>query len=47
LAIGTRLGIDAEMMSVEPDPSDPNTPALVILDWLGWIQGSILEEMGY
>ncbi|MEA2447392.1 MAG: hypothetical protein QOK47_1029 [Actinomycetota bacterium] len=47
LAIGTRLGIDSEMMSAEPDPSDPNTPALVILDWLGWIQGSILEEMGY
>jgi uncharacterized protein DUF2017 len=47
LAIGTRLGIDSEMMSAEPDPNDPDTPALIILDWLGWIQGSILEEMGY
>jgi hypothetical protein len=47
LAIGARLGVDAEMMASELDPTDPDTPALAVLHWLGWMQGSILEEMGY
>jgi hypothetical protein len=47
LAIGTRLDVDAEMMSIELDPDDPDAPALAVLHWLGWVQGAILDEMGY
>lgn len=45
LAIGTRLDVTQEKMEAELDPSDPDTPAMSVLHWLGWIQGSILEEI--
>jgi hypothetical protein len=45
LAIGTRLDVDEEMMSSEPDLKDPNAPAVAILHWLGWMQEMILEEL--
>jgi hypothetical protein len=43
LALGTRLEVDEEKMSAELDPDDPDGPALAILHWLGWLQGSMLE----
>ena len=43
LALGTRLEVDEEKMSVDLDPDDPESPALAILQWLGWLQGSMLE----
>lgn len=45
LAIGTRLEIDEEKMEKELDPQDPEGPALSVLHWLGWLQGSMLEEL--
>lgn len=45
LAIGTRIEVDEEKMERPYDPSDPEGPALSVLHWLGWLQGSILEEL--
>ena len=45
LAIGVRLEVDEGKMSRDPDPQDPEGPALSVLHWLGWIQESILKEM--
>ena len=45
LAIGSRLEVDEDKMGRTYDPSDPEAPALSVLHWLGWFQGSILEEM--
>ena len=45
LAIGTRLEVNEEKMARTYDPSDPEAPALSVLHWLGWLQGSMLEEL--
>lgn len=45
LAIGTRLEMTEEKMSVEPQPDDPEGPALSVLHWLGWVQESLLAAM--
>lgn len=45
LAIGTRLDVTEEAMESELDPADPDTPAMSVLHWLGWVQGSMLENM--
>ena len=45
LAIGTRLGVTEETMTTEPDPSDPDGPALSVLHWLGWVQESVLAAI--
>jgi len=45
LAIGTRLDVTEETMSVEPEPDDPSAGPLQILHWLGWLQESILDQM--
>lgn len=45
LAIGTRLEVDEDTMSRDFDPSDPEGPALSVLHWLGWLQGSMIEEL--
>jgi len=45
LAIGTRLDVDEGKMSKDFDPGDPEAPALSVLHWLGWLQGSMLEEL--
>lgn len=45
LAIGTRIDVDEQKMGRPYDPSDPEGPALSLLHWLGWLQGSILEEL--
>jgi len=45
LAIGTRLEVDDGKMGKDFDPSDPEAPALSVLHWLGWLQGSMLEEL--
>lgn len=47
LAIGTRLEVDEVKMGRPYDPSDPEAPALSVLHWLGWLQGSILEELTF
>jgi hypothetical protein len=45
LAIGTRLGVTEEMMSVEPDPKHPEVTALSVLHWLGWLQEASIEKV--
>ncbi|MFN2388562.1 MAG: DUF2017 family protein [Actinomycetota bacterium] len=45
LAIGTRLGITEEKMEVEVDPDDPDSAALSVLHWLGWLQEGSLQAM--
>jgi Domain of unknown function (DUF2017) len=45
LAIGTRLAVTEETMGAELDPSDPETPALSVLHWLGWIQELVLSAI--
>lgn len=46
LAVGTRLGVTAATMEAEIDPESPDAPAYQVLDWLGWIQGTIIERIG-
>jgi hypothetical protein len=45
LAIGTRLGVNEEMMSAEPDPNHPDVTAISVLHWLGWLQEATLEKV--
>lgn len=45
LAIGTRLAVDETKMDKEYDPNDPEAPALSVLHWLGWMQGTMLEQL--
>lgn len=45
LALGIRLGVTEETMSSELDPSDPDTPTLSALHWLGWLQESVLDAL--
>lgn len=45
LAIGTRIEVDEVKMERTYDPADPEGPALSVLHWLGWLQGSMLEEL--
>lgn len=45
LAIGTRLKVDEEKMSAPLDPRDPESPALGVLHWLGWVQEEILDRL--
>lgn len=45
LAIGVRLDVTEETMSEEIDPDDPNASAFAVLEWLGFLQGSILERL--
>ena len=45
LAIGTRLDVDETKMEKEFDPNDPEAPALSVLHWLGWLQGTMLEAL--
>lgn len=45
LAIGTRLQVTEEMMEEELDPEDPDAPAMSVLHWLGWVQGSMLATI--
>lgn len=45
LAIGTRLQVDDSKMEKPFDARDPEAPALSVLHWLGWLQGTMLEEM--
>lgn len=47
LAIGTRLEVDEDKMERTYEPSDPEAPALSVLHWLGWLQGSMLEELSF
>ena len=45
LAVGTRLGVTEETMGAEIDPDDADASALAILQWLGWMQESIVEAL--
>jgi hypothetical protein len=45
LAIGTRLDVTEEVMNAELDPDDPETGALAVLHWLGWVQEAVLREI--
>lgn len=45
LAIGTRLDVTEEMMAAEPPPESPDTPALSVLHWLGWLQETMLQAI--
>jgi len=45
LAIGTRLDVSEESMARELDPDDPDSAALSVLHWLGWVQESILDAL--
>lgn len=45
LAIGTRLDVTEEKMAGDLDPNDPDTPAMAVLHWLGWVQESMLTAM--
>jgi hypothetical protein len=43
LAIGTRLEVDEDRMAAELDPDDPDTPALAVLHWLGFLQEKLVQ----
>ena len=45
LALGTRLGVDEDLMGTEVDPSAPDAAALTVLHWLGWVQEGILHAL--
>jgi hypothetical protein len=45
LALGTRLGVDEDVMGAEVDPGDPQAASLTVLHWLGWLQEGILRAL--
>jgi Domain of unknown function (DUF2017) len=45
LAIGTRVDVTEEMMGREPEPDDPDAPALSLLHWLSYLQEATLNEL--
>ncbi|MDQ3620837.1 MAG: DUF2017 domain-containing protein [Actinomycetota bacterium] len=45
LALGVRLEVSEEDMGREPDPDDPNAPAMAVLHWLGWLQEIMVENL--
>ena len=45
LAIGARLEITEDLMDAPLDPGHPDSPSMAILQWLGWLQESILETI--
>jgi hypothetical protein len=45
LAIGTRLDVTEDRMEEDPDPADPDAPALSVLHWLAWMQESMLYTL--
>jgi hypothetical protein len=45
LAIGTRLNVDEDAMSSEPDPSDPEGFHLSVIHWLGWLQEELIRTL--
>lgn len=47
LAIGTRLGVTEDVMNDEADAAGPEATAMSVLHWLGWLQGSILDRIGW
>jgi hypothetical protein len=47
LAIGVRLDVDEAKMETELDPDDPDAPAMSVLHWLGWVQGTMLGALGW
>ena len=47
LAIGTSLAVTEEEMAREVDPSDPQAASMLVLHWLSYLQGGILEALGW
>lgn len=47
LAVGTRLDVTEETMGAAIDPESAEAPAYEVLHWLGWIQESIIERIGW
>jgi hypothetical protein len=47
LAIGTSLQVTEEDMGREVDPSDPQAASMLVLHWLSYLQGGILETLGW
>lgn len=45
LALGVRLDVTEEKMSVELDPNDPEATGMSVLHWLGWLQEMMLETV--
>lgn len=45
LAIGTRLEVDEEKMSQEPDADSPEAPAYAVLHWLGYLQEMVVDGL--
>ena len=45
LALGVRLGATEDHMVREPDPDDPDGPAMAVLHWLGWLQEMMVENL--
>jgi hypothetical protein len=43
LVLGTRLDVDEEKMSMEPDPTDPEQWPLALMHYLGWLQESLVK----
>lgn len=43
LVIGTRLGVDEEMMERRPDPNDPDQWPLALIHYLAYLQETLVE----
>lgn len=43
LVLGTRLNVDEDKMSMEPDPNDPEQWPLALIHYLGWLQESLVK----
>lgn len=43
LVLGTRLAVDEEKMSLEPDPNEPEQWPLALIHYLGWLQESLVK----
>ncbi len=46
LALGTRLGVTEQALGDDLDPDAPDYATLLVYDYLGWLQESLLRAMG-
>ena len=45
LVLGTRLDVSEDTDGVDPDPDDPNAPAIAVYGWLGWLLEHVIDAL--
>ena len=45
LVLGTRLDVSEETDVLDPDPADPDAPAIAVYGWLGWLLEHVIDAL--